>query len=89
MMLHFRVSVQLSVEPLSLQLPACFEQLPAYFYLITRPIQLDCFNTSVYYVINVAIQSFEKHFVCLFNSGTVMCLFEDAFLTEDAPNLQP
>ena len=47
MMLLFRISVQLNVEPL-IATPSTLEQLPGYFYLITRQIQSDCFGRSVY-----------------------------------------
>ena len=52
MILFFRISVQLSVEPLithTAATPSTFEQLSSvYFYLITGRIQLDYFDRSVY-----------------------------------------
>ena len=47
MMLLFRVSVQLNVPTWSAT-PSTLEQLQVYFYSITGPIQLDCFDKSVY-----------------------------------------
>ena len=46
-MLLFRISVQLSVEPLTATRSATastLEQLPVCFYLITGRIQLDCLD---------------------------------------------
>ena len=47
MMLLFGVSVQLNVPTWSAT-PSTLEQLQVYFYSITGPIQLDCFDKSVY-----------------------------------------
>ena len=50
MTLLYRISVQLSVEPLIATrsaTPTSLEQLPLYFYLIIRYIRLDCFDRSV------------------------------------------
>ena len=50
MMMLFRISVQLSVEPSIAHrsaTPSTPEQLPVYFYLITWLIQLYCFHKSV------------------------------------------
>ena len=48
MMLLFRISVQLSVKPLIAHaVCSTFDQLPAYFHLVTGCIQLDCFDRSV------------------------------------------
>ena len=47
MMLLFRISVQLSVEPLATT-TSTLEHLPVYFYIISGRIQLDCFDRSVY-----------------------------------------
>ena len=51
MMLLFRISVQLSVEPLiklptRSETPSMLERLPVYFYLVAGRIQLDCFGRS-------------------------------------------
>ena len=49
-MILFRISVQLSVEPLlpsRSATPSTLEQLPVYFYLVTGLIQHDCFDKSV------------------------------------------
>ena len=48
MMMFFRVSVQLSVEPMRSAAPSTTEQLPVHFYLITVLTQLDCFDRSVH-----------------------------------------
>ena len=71
MMPLFRISVQLSVEPLIVPrsvTPSLLEQLPLYFYLIIGRIQLDCFDRSVYsqYALcNKTWLKFRKAF-CLF-----------------------
>ena len=71
MMLLFRISVQLSVEPLiahASATPSTSEQLPVYFYLITGRIQLYCFDRSVYSqctLCNKTWLKFRKSF-CLF-----------------------
>ena len=51
MMPLFTISEQLSLESLLPALsttPSMLEQLPVYFYLITRRIPLDCFDKSIY-----------------------------------------
>ena len=47
MIMLFRISVQLNVEPLTAHAVCSFQQLPVYFYLITQLIQLDCLNKLV------------------------------------------
>ena len=50
MMLLFRSFVQFDVEPLIAYCNSLnsLEQLPVYFYLITRIIQFDCLDRSLY-----------------------------------------
>ena len=51
MTLLFRISVQLSLESLiahASATPSTLEQLQVYFYLITRRIQFDCLDRSIY-----------------------------------------
>ena len=51
MILLFRISVQLSVEAIIAMrstATSTLKQLPAYFYLITGRIELDCFERPIY-----------------------------------------
>ena len=70
MMLPFRISVQLSLEPLIAHVVCNFmhEQLPLYFYLIPGLTHFDCFDRSVYFqcaLCNKTWLKFRKAF-CLF-----------------------